>query len=69
MMRLLATIAFALLAESVLGHTYSPKSREPSLFRHHDRNGAVASEASECSRIGVELIKEGGNAADAVGRL
>lgn len=63
MMRLLATVAFALLAESVLGHT------EPPLLRHHDRNGAVASEASECSRIGVELIKEGGNAADAVGRL
>ena len=67
-MRLLLTFAFAALARCVLSHTDSSKSTKPPHFRHHDKNGAVASEASECSRIGVELIKEGGNAADAVGR-
>jgi gamma-glutamyltranspeptidase/glutathione hydrolase len=28
--------------------------------------GAVASESSVCSEIGIELLKQGGNAADAV---
>ncbi|MCJ1427149.1 hypothetical protein MMC29_005052 [Sticta canariensis] len=65
-MRLLVTFAFASLAHFVLGHTYSSNSMKPPHFRHCDKNGAVASEASECSRIGVELIKEGGNAADAL---
>ena len=32
----------------------------------HDKLGAVASESAVCSRIGVELIENGGNAADAV---
>lgn len=69
-MRLLLTFAFASLAQLALGHTFSPNSpnsTEHPPFRYHDKNGAVASEASECSRIGVDLIKEGGNAADAVG--
>ena len=29
--------------------------------------GAVASESTICSDIGIELLKQGGNAADAVG--
>ena len=32
-----------------------------------DKLGAVASESAVCSQIGVELIEQGGNAADAVG--
>ena len=32
----------------------------------HSKRGAVASESSICSHIGVDLIKEGGSAADAV---
>ena len=32
----------------------------------HDKLGAVASESAVCSRIGVDLIENGGNAADAV---
>lgn len=38
------------------------------LSRNHARSklGAVASESSVCSRIGVGLIKNGGSAADAV---
>lgn len=31
-----------------------------------DKLGAVASESSVCSQIGIDLIKDGGNAADAV---
>lgn len=32
----------------------------------HDKLGAVASESAVCSKIGVDLLKKGGNAADAV---
>lgn len=31
-----------------------------------DKRGAVASESSVCSNTGINLIKDGGNAADAV---
>jgi gamma-glutamyltranspeptidase/glutathione hydrolase len=31
-----------------------------------DTNGAVASESMVCSQIGIELMKKGGNAADAL---
>lgn len=36
--------------------------------RHHhaDKLGAIASESSICSHIGIDILKEGGNAADAV---
>lgn len=33
-----------------------------------DHLGAVASESSVCSNIGIDILKEGGNAADAVCR-
>ena len=33
----------------------------------HDQLGAVASENRVCSQIGIDLLKAGGNAADAVG--
>lgn len=35
-------------------------------YQENDKLGAVASESSVCSQIGVGLIKAGGNAADAV---
>lgn len=31
-----------------------------------DKLGAVASESTVCSNVGIDLIKDGGNAADAV---
>jgi len=31
-----------------------------------DKLGAVASESSVCSKIGIDILKQGGNAADAV---
>jgi hypothetical protein len=37
-------------------------------FREHDTNGAVASENVRCSQIGIDLMRQGGNAADAVRR-
>ena len=46
----------------------------PSLAAHNDDfhhkparySGAVASEVSRCSRVGIKLLEDGGNAADAV---
>ena len=35
-------------------------------YHEQDKQGAVASESAVCSRIGINLIKAGGNAADAV---
>lgn len=32
----------------------------------HDKLGAVASESSICSNIGIDTLKEGGNAADSL---
>ena len=37
-------------------------------YEAKDKQGAVASESSVCSHIGIDLIKDGGNAADAVSR-
>ena len=45
-----SSLLLAVLAHTVLAH----------------EKGAVASESAVCSRVGVDLIKEGGNAADAV---
>ena len=35
----------------------------------HDKLGAVASESKLCTQVGIDLLKAGGNAADAVGLL
>ena len=55
------------LAASLLGvarHAHAmPLDLE---FLHRDDHGAVASESSICSHIGIELLKQGGNAADAI---
>lgn len=49
-------------------------SRRPEIdgLHHHlgeGKRGAVASESAICSRIGTDMLKMGGNAADAVSRL
>lgn len=49
-MRFFIAIALACIPQLVLGH----------------KKGAVASEVSTCSHVGVDLIEKGGNAADAV---
>ena len=45
-----------------------PPAKRWSLQHHEgkDRRGAVASESAVCSRVGTDLLKQGGNAADAV---
>ena len=35
-------------------------------YEAKDKRGAVASESAVCSHIGIDLIRDGGNAADAV---
>ena len=52
----------------VLGVLASPNAqrRSTTQYEENDRLGAVASESSVCSRIGVDLIKAGGSAADAL---
>lgn len=47
------------------GQPYSTGAPAPSLLKH-GHLGAVASEAEVCSHIGIELLKKGGNAADAM---
>lgn len=63
--------AFALLSERGLGASNPSFSKRHQVrqYQENDKLGAVASESSVCSRIGVDLIKAGGNAADAVGSL
>jgi gamma-glutamyltranspeptidase len=54
------------LLSSLLGaFALSAVSARP---EHHNdaKLGAVASEAATCSKIGIEILKQGGNAADAV---
>jgi Gamma-glutamyltranspeptidase len=45
-------------------HHSLPGQRNPSYLIHATR-GAVASESETCSKIGVDILKEGGNAIDA----
>ena len=59
-----------LTLQSALGHPTSsapygyPTGSPPKLEAGH--LGAVASESEICSHIGIELLKQGGNAADAL---
>ncbi|KAK7986882.1 hypothetical protein PG988_001870 [Apiospora saccharicola] len=53
------------LAGSILGAACAPSSY-PTSNSTIPKLGAVASESSVCSQIGVNLLKDGGNAADAL---
>jgi hypothetical protein len=51
--------------------SFASPGRYPSTYHHgnetgHDKLGAVASESSICSDIGIDVLKEGGNAADSL---
>ena len=60
---LFASLATALSpAQVLLGNDRLQQS-------NNDRCGAVASENKLCSQIGIDLLKAGGNAADAVSLL
>ncbi|KAJ8133460.1 hypothetical protein O1611_g174 [Lasiodiplodia mahajangana] len=56
--RFLALAGLCHLAGFVVGKTY-PLVNIP-------KNGAIASENSQCSQIGIEMLESGGNAADAM---
>ena len=69
MYQLHSYLALALvLGQSALGWAPPASGYKRSSDQHEvkDRLGAVASESSVCSKIGIDLIKDGGNAADAV---
>lgn len=44
----------------------APAESSPVFHNEADKNGAVASESAVCSQIGIDLLKAGGNAADAM---
>lgn len=57
-------LAVAALQLALFTHTAFAK---PPCYHTKDaKRGAVASEADVCSEVGVDIIKKGGNAADAV---
>ena len=53
----------------LLGSQQKILDLQPNPITVSDRLGAVASENSVCSQIGIDLLKGGGNAADAVRHL
>lgn len=65
-MKLSHIFALVSVARLVSAH-YNSTGYEPDRQPDEcDKLGAVASESAVCSRIGIELLQAGGNAADAV---
>lgn len=64
----LSLVLWAASAYAVSGLSLPQALVKRAEAQHHesDKLGATASESSVCSRIGVNLIKDGGNAADAL---
>ena len=63
-----AALALTVLPTIVHAHLKAPGAGN-SIGDGVPKLGAVASESAVCSHIGTNLIKKGGNAADAVGAL
>ncbi|KAL9005311.1 MAG: hypothetical protein Q9188_001902 [Gyalolechia gomerana] len=61
---LAALLAFTIFAYFTALHT--PLIHPADNETNHDRFGAVASEKKLCTQVGIDLLKAGGNAADAV---
>ena len=57
---------WALLAALALAATQTALGVSPPQRVDGDKIGAVASEHKTCSKIGIDILKMGGNAADAV---
>ena len=71
MYRLNSCLALALVfgqLASCMAPTVPAQKRGGEQYEVKDKRGAVASESTVCSQIGINLIKDGGNAADAVSR-
>ena len=62
----LALVFSQLLSASSLAPPAPAQKRGSEQHEAKDNLGAVASESSVCSHIGIDLIRDGGNAADAV---
>ena len=60
-----ASLAFVVLAFNALFVNALPPQQR-SYEASDGKNGAVASESKICSKIGIVLLKNGGNAADAL---
>ncbi|KAF7551243.1 hypothetical protein G7Z17_g5165 [Cylindrodendrum hubeiense] len=57
----------SLLAGAVPHESYYPPATVPSVSKKFtDKLGAVACEAEECSTIGIDILRKGGSAADAI---
>jgi len=65
-LRFALSLAFLGLATARLSVPRSDYRLGARHYQENDKLGAVASESSVCSQIGIALIKAGGNAADAV---
>lgn len=65
-MKFLTIFGLASAARVVLAHSNSTGHDTYRQSNDCDKQGAVASENAVCSRIGIDLLKAGGNAADAV---
>lgn len=62
----LSTMAMLLKCALAVSPLLLQAGASPLLVQEPDHLGAVASESEICSNIGIELLKAGGNAADAV---
>ena len=65
-MKFSSLLGLAFIAQHALAHYNSTEYRPNRQYDACDKLGAVASENAVCSRIGIDLLKAGGNAADAV---
>jgi hypothetical protein len=64
---MLSLLHIVLAASPLLLQTGAKPLPELKLEQASDSTGAVASESEICSHIGIDLLQQGGNAADAVG--
>lgn len=65
-MRFFGIFGLVLAAQLVSAHYNSTGNKIQQHFDAYNKQGAVASENAVCSRIGIDLLQAGGNAADAV---
>ena len=65
-MKFFRIFGLASAARVILAHSNSPGHDSYRQTDDCDKQGAVASENAVCSRIGIDLLQAGGNAADAV---
>lgn len=63
---MLSLLKYVLAASPLVLQTAAGPVPELEMRQASDRRGAVASESDICSRVGIDLLEQGGNAADAV---